>query len=174
MRKVILNLAVSLDGMLADAGGGVAWLEAKPAPSDAADFSAFLDTVDTVMMGGVTYRQIRDELFPSGWPYAGKITYVLTRSPQPDQPEIKFTEQLLPLLEQLRNQEGKDIWICGGAETAGLLLDHDLIDEIRLTIMPVLLGSGLSLWKDLHAAHNLTLKSSRAAGSWLEVVYITE
>lgn len=171
MRNVILNLAVSLDGMLADSQGGVAWLDAEPPAPGASDFNVFLNTVDTVIMGGITYRQIHDELSPDCWPYAGKMTYVLTRRPQPAQPETQFISDLLPLLKQLRMQEGKTIWICGGAETAGLLLNQGLIDEIHLTILPVLLGSGISLWKNLDAECRLSLKSCRKAGNWAEVVY---
>ena len=84
MRNVILYIAMSLDGYLADANGGVAWLDGDGSDSlHPGSYEAFSETVDTVLMGYRTYRQIVTELSPETWPYCGKTTYVWTHRELP-------------------------------------------------------------------------------------------
>ena len=148
MRKVILYIAISLDGYVADNNGSVDWLGGVDVDY-AGDYGYddFITNVDTVVMGGRTYRQVVQELSPDVWPYAGLQSYVLTRQPLPDKNEIHFvTQSPVQLVERLRHQSGKDIWICGGAEIAQQLMVHNLIDEYDLSVMPCLLGDGVRLF----------------------------
>ena len=91
MRKVILYIAISLDGYVADNNGSVDWLGGVDVDY-AGDYGYddFIANVDTVVMGGRTYRQVVQELSPNVWPYAGLQSYVLTRQPLPDKNEIHF------------------------------------------------------------------------------------
>lgn len=164
MRKVILYIAVSLDGYIADARGGVDWLGGQSADY-AGDYGyeAFTAQVDTVIMGGRTYRQITQELSPQQWVYPGMQSYVITRCPQMDTDEIHFVQQSpTQLVQQLRVQSGKDIWICGGADIAQQLIANDLIDVYDLSVMPCLLGSGIPLFGALEQELPLELLSAAA------------
>ena len=71
MRKAVAYLAVSLDGYIADADGGVGWLGAFADEQEDRGYEAFVQSVDTVVMGGRTYRQVAEELSPGAWPYEG-------------------------------------------------------------------------------------------------------
>lgn len=148
MRKVILYIALSLDGFIADAQGGVGWLGGEQ-PQQEGDngYGEFIRNVDTIIIGKKTYDQIATELFPDRWYYEGKLSYILTHHPQKDTNEIKFTnEPAADLVERLRRQEGKNIWICGGAQVVNDLMRADLIDEYHLTWIPTMLGSGVRLF----------------------------
>ena len=148
MRKVILYIAISLDGYVADDNGGVDWLGGVNADyTSDYGYEDFIANVDTVVMGGRTYRQVVQELSPDAWPYAGLQSYVLMHQSLPDTEEIHFVNRPpVQLVEQLRRKPGKDIWICGGADIAQQLMAHNLIDEYDLSVMPCLLGSGVPLF----------------------------
>lgn len=149
MRRVILYIAASLDGYIAGENGGIDWLDSEAAPDDAGNgYEAFLREIDTIVMGYNTYRQVTEELSPGKWVYAGKKTYVLTHRGIANLPEIQFVCQPVErLIETLRQEGGKGIWICGGAKIIHPLLQQNLIDEFRITIIPILLGRGIPpLW----------------------------
>ena len=94
MRNTALFIAMSLDGYLADAQGGVSWLQGQDAGEEAPDFySAFFHTVDTVVMGWNTYHQVVTELSPEQWPYTGLKTWVITHRDLPSTEEIHFTAE---------------------------------------------------------------------------------
>ena len=78
MRKVILYIAVSLDGFIADRQGGVDWLERASNGEEDSGYDEFIQKVDTVLMGYKTYHQVTTQLSPDQWPYQGLTTYVLT------------------------------------------------------------------------------------------------
>ena len=170
MRKIILYLAMSLDGFLADAEGGVGWLGGEdPAYEGDYGYGAFYQTVDTLVMGWRTYRQVTTQLSPGAWPYAGKTSYVLTHRRLPDTREIRFTAgPPLALLERLRREDGGGVWICGGAEVVRQALP--LVDELHLSVMPRLLGGGIRLFPEGEAVP-LHLASVRQENGVLLCVY---
>ena len=147
-RNVILYLAMSVDGYIADERGGVGWLDDyAPPDGEGAGYRALLSRIDTVVMGRRTYDQIVTELSPGQWVYDGLQSYVLTHEPRQNLPEITFTDKpACELLKTLRQEPGKDIWICGGAMVARQLAEQGLIDEYELTIVPVVLGGGVRLF----------------------------
>lgn len=90
-RKTVLYIAMSLDGYIADSMGGVSWL---PEPEgDGGGYGAFIEGIDTILMGMATYRQIVEELSPDNWPYPFARTLVFTHSPPPDRPGIAFCRE---------------------------------------------------------------------------------
>lgn len=133
MRPLKLYIATSLDGYIATADGSVEWLDAYQSDEEDYGYHRFYDSVDTLLMGGNTYRAILG--FGCDWPYAGKQTWVLSRSIQAatsGQFGI-ISRDTLTFVRQLKSLEtGKDIWLVGGGEIISLLLAENLIDEMLL------------------------------------------
>ena len=94
MREVILYIAMSLDGYIADAQGGVDWLGGHGEPEEGMEsYSRLLQRIDTVVMGWNTYHQVTTQLSPDRWVYEGLHTYVITHRPLPAAPGITFTAE---------------------------------------------------------------------------------
>ena len=121
MGQVVLYLAISVDGYLADEQGGVAWLSGDGSEPDApGSYPAFLNTVDAIVMGWTTYHQLITELSPNSWPYEGRPCYVVTHRQEEDQEHISFWNgELTALVDKLKGSHEGNIWICGGASVAG-------------------------------------------------------
>lgn len=173
MRKVILFIAMSLDGYIADAGGGVDWLQGQdPAVEPLDTYTTFIKDVDTVLMGRKTHHQIVTELSPGMWVYDGQLTYVFTHHQQPDADGIRFVNaDPVALVRQLQTQAGKDIWICGGADIVRQLMQADLIDRYRITVIPTLLGGGVRLFEETGKAVPLRLLHTSAKNGMVELIY---
>lgn len=140
MRKIILNVAVSLDGYLAGPNGEYDWCLTD------ADYgmTAFLNSVDATIMGARSYRL----LLEYGPPYPEFTNFVFSRSEKSAAfPNVKLLSGDIPaLVRDLKKEDGKNIWLFGGAEIIGILAEHDLIDEYMLSVHPVSLGGGLPLF----------------------------
>lgn len=173
-RKVVLFLAVSLDGYLADTAGGVGWLRGQNPHAETPDvYAAFIRDVDTVLMGWNTYHQIVTALSPAEWPYAGLSCYVFTHRQPPERPEVLFTCQSpADILRELRQQPGKHIWICGGADLAQQCIREDLIDEYYLSVIPTILGGGIRLFGDIPEEIPLKLVRTQTYNGITDLVYI--
>lgn len=171
MRKVVLYISLSLDGYIADVGGDVGWLGGQD-PDYTGDYGyeAFICTADTVLMGARTYRQVTEELSPDCWPYQGLETYILTHRPEPDTPERRFVDgSPTELLRRLRQEEGGNIWICGGADLIRQCMGE--IDELHLSIMPILLGNGTPLFPEGGPPLTLRLTDLRQENGVIDCVY---
>ena len=173
MRKVILYIAMSLDGYIADKNGGVAWLSGDGSdPKNPGSYPEFIDQVDTILLGYRTYSQIVTELSPETWCYSGKQSYVITHKQLESTDEIIFTgEHPAALIEKLKHQDGRTIWVCGGADIAGQVMEAGLIDEYCINIIPTVLGDGIRLFKNTEAPVPLTLVSTRSYNGIVDLVY---
>lgn len=173
MRRVILYIAASLDGYIADKHGGVGWLEGDGSDEKSeGSYPAFIETVDTVLLGYTTYQQITAELSPGQWPYGGKTSYVFTHRPPASAREIHFThESPAGLVNRLKTQPGKDIWICGGASIITPLIAVGLIDRYHITVIPTLLGGGVRLFTDQPAPCPLRFVSAAEYNGMVDLVY---
>lgn len=173
MRKVILYIAVSLDGYIADPCGAVDWLGGQNSSYQGDyGYQDFISGIDTVVMGYTTYHQIATELFPNQWPYSGIKSYVLTHRQLANSDEIQFINRpILEWIESLKAEQGKAIWICGGANIIHQLMEHDLMDEYHISIMPILLGKGIRLFTEHDWKIPLQLVSSSPVNGVLNCVY---
>ena len=117
MKKISLFIAMSLDGYIADSKGSVEWLTGQGNDDDNIDsYSEFVKDIDTVIMGWNTYHQIVTELSPDEWIYDDFTSYVVTHKPKTSSDKIRFVnENPVELIKRLREENGKGIWICGGA-----------------------------------------------------------
>ena len=172
-RNTVLFIAMSLDGYIADANGGVDWLEGQnPEEGDGNSYDNFIREIDTVVMGWNTYRQIATELSPQQWVYEGLTSYVLTHRKIEKMDGIIFTDESpCGLIQRLRRKPGKDIWICGGASTAGQLMKEGMIDRYHISIIPTLLGSGIRLFDSLKGQTKLKLVRNQVYNGIAELVY---
>ena len=172
-RNTVLFIAMSLDRYIADANGGVDWLEGQnPEEGDGNSYDNFIREIDTVVMGWNTYRQIATELSPQQWVYEGLTSYVLTHRKIEKMDGIIFTDESpCGLIQRLRRKPGKDIWICGGASTAGQLMKEGMIDRYHISIIPTLLGSGIRLFDSLKGQTKLKLVRSQVYNGIAELVY---
>ena len=172
MRKVILYIAMSLDGYIADKNGGVAWLAGQDAEvADEGTYSEFVQGIDTVVMGWNTYAQVRMELSPE-WPYEEMESYVITHRNEKSTGNIKFVrEEPCELIVRLKEMPGKDIWICGGSSIIQPLVREKLIDESRVSIIPTILGDGSPLFGDRETELQLRLNKTMMYNGIAELVY---
>ncbi len=172
-RKVILYTAVSLDGFIANKDGKTGWIGGESG-SYQGDYglNGFMSIVDTVIMGMNTYKHITQELSPEEWPYSGKTTYVLTHRPKENTDEIKFVDsRLSTLIQTLQQEEGGNIWICGGADVANQVVRENMVDEYHLTIMPIILGGGTRLFNDRNKEIKLHLVKNTSKNGVIDCLY---
>lgn len=173
MRKVVLFIAMSLDGYIADANGGIEWLGGQsPDANDMTTYEKFILTVDTVIMGGNTYRQLTTELSPDKWIYSDLISYIVTHSPKQSTHNIHFTtENPCQLVKRLKAETGKDIWICGGASIVQQLIQEDVIDQYYINVIPTILGNGIRLFDKAQKEIKLKLIKTYSYNGITDLVY---
>ena len=173
MKKIIVYIAMSLDGYVADATGGVSWLRGDGSdPENFGSYPEFIETIDTVILGYSTYHQIVTELSPDEWAYKGKKSYVLTHRIMENTEEITFiSEDITELSKRLKAEEGKSIWICGGADIIRQFHQKGLIDEYSLTVIPTILGGGVRLFDGESQETQLKLESTKCYNGMVDLVY---
>jgi len=163
-------MAASLDGFIARKDGSVDWLETSDrfeggevmAPESVA---AFLRTIDCYVMGSRTYETaLNFEAKGLGWSYGDKTTFVLTRR------ELRKTRSTVEFyagdLQRLADEQLKpnfrNIWFVGGGAVSGECLRRGIADEVRYSILPVLIGDGITFFESLDrdvALHLLEVKA---------------
>lgn len=143
MRPVRYNVAASLDGYIAGPHGEYDWIPDDPT----VDFAAIFARVDTVLLGRASYELVLREPAGSTWP-AGARVYVFSRTlRQPDHPAVTVVaEDAAGAVAALRAEpDGGDIWLYGGGVLFGSLLAAGQVDQVEVTVVPVLLGGGVPL-----------------------------
>lgn len=160
-RKLVLYIAMSLDGYIAAENDDLTFLAAVEQEGEDYGYGEFMKTIDTIVLGRKTY----DKVISMGYPYPanGEKVYVITRSERPSVDSVEFySGDLSELVASLKQQLGKNIFCDGGAEIVNELLKAGLFDEITISVIPVLLGGGVRLFKEGFATQNLTLVSSQS------------
>ena len=171
MRKIVLYIAMSLDGYIADANGGVSWLRGQDPDSESeGSYPEFVGDIDTVVMGWETYYQVITELSPDEWVYEDLMTYVITHREETSSEKIRFVhESPSELMKKLKELDGKDIWICGGASRQ--LMQDGMIDRFYISVIPVLLGAGVRLFGELPEEQELRLMETKSYNGIVELRY---
>ena len=163
-------IASSLDGFIAGPDDELDWLEFDGEIDDT--FSPFFEQVGALLMGRRTYDVVSgfDE-----WPYGKTPVLVATTRPLPDtQPSVRaVTGSIVEMVaEAKRVADGRDVYLDGG-ELIRSALDVDLIDELTVTMVPIVLGAGRSLFAGVGNRHDLELVSHRPIGAGLvQLVYV--
>jgi dihydrofolate reductase len=168
--RVTIHMAASLDGFIARKDGSVDWLETADEfvdgdTMDAGFVEAFLKTIDCYVMGSRTYETaLRFEALGLGWSYGDKPTFVLTRRALPrtrDTVEF-YSGDLAQLVNGRLRPRFRTIWFVGGGAVSGECLRLGLADEVRYSILPVLIGDGIPFFDKLDKDIALHLAEARA------------
>ena len=148
MRKIILALAVSLDGYIARENGDVDWLKMQDLSEAADESREFFATIDTIFFGRKTYEKGL-EMGGDLSAYGAVMNYVFTRTPARtnDAQNLRFvSENAAAFAADLKRADGKNILLMGGGSLARTFFAADLIDEMILGVQPVVLGAGIPLF----------------------------
>ena len=160
MRKLTYHVAATVDGFISREDGS--WDFFSQEGEHVTDYLAALKTsYDTVLMGRRTYEPALKAGVAD--PYPWLETYVFSRTlRESPSPRVKLvSEDAVGVVRQLKEKEGRDIYLCGGGTFATELMDAGLVDEVLLKLNPFLLGSGLALAPGLRAMTKLELLSTK-------------
>lgn len=170
-RKIILDLAVTLDGFIEGPAGEVDWCIMDPDM----DFTDFLNKIDTILYGRKSYdlwgqyipeSEVSDtereiwELVHSKKKYvfSKKISGIVGNA-------TLIKDNLKEEVSRIKKEPGKDIWLYGGASLITTFIDLGLVDEYRLSVHPVVLGAGKPLFSNIKQRLNLKLVDTRRFSS---------
>lgn len=165
MRRIRYQVACSLDGYIADMAGKTTWIVDEPA----IDFGALFDQFDTLLMGRSTYEELANDS-DDFW---GKTVLVFSHTlRQKDHPKVTVvSSDAQSILNRMRSQPGKDIWLFGGGKLFQSLLALGCVDTVEPAIIPILLGGGRPLLPTPALKHRLILTAQRVFPSgivWLD------
>lgn len=171
--RLILYIAMSLDGYIAEKDGTIGFLDETPGPSPDPGYENFYNSMQAVIMGGKTYRQVKYDLSPEKWPYKGMPCYVCTRRQNQHDPDVTFTslQPGKPLLDFIFQKYPGNIWLMGGGEIIRCFMRENLIDQYYIYVMPVALGDGIPLFSAGFPKTNLKLESCKNIGQITELIY---
>jgi dihydrofolate reductase len=157
MRKVVYGGAMSLDGFIAGPNGEYDWIVMDPD----VDFAAMMDRFDTFLIGRKTFEAIQ-RMGDAAPPAPGIRNFVFSRTLRPeDCPQATLSDDAERVVADLRQKPGKDIALFGGGELFRSLLAAGLVDEVGVSVIPVLLGSGIPLLPPPADRARLRLKKHR-------------
>ena len=157
-------LAASLDGFIARPDGGLDWLRAVEASGEDYGFAEFFSSVDTLSVGRATYDVV---LGFAEWPYAGKRVVVLThRPPAPRHGETFASGTPEEIVASLGAAGARHVYVDGGA-TVSAFLRARLLDELTVSVIPVVLGDGIRLFQPPLPERTVVLRDARAFPSGL-------
>lgn len=177
MRRIILDLAVTLDGFIEGPNGEIDWCILD----DDMDLEAFIDTIDTIFYGRVSYDawgnfQPEDTASPAEqrlWQRVhSKKKYVFSKQARQDERATFIRTDITKAVTEIKEQAGKDIWLYGGAGLITSFIEAGLIDVYRLSVHPVALGAGKPLFENLEDRVNLKLIDTKVFRSGVvQLVY---
>jgi dihydrofolate reductase len=157
MRKVIYGGAMSLDGFIAGPNGEFDWIVMDPE----IDFAGLMARFDTFLIGRKTFEVMR-RMGDAAPPSPGIRNYVFSRTLRPENcPGATLCRDAEPVVAQLRAAPGKDIALFGGGELFRSLLAAGMVDEVSVSLVPVLLGGGIPLLPSPADRAKLKLKKHR-------------
>ncbi|MGL6226729.1 MAG: dihydrofolate reductase family protein [Thermoguttaceae bacterium] len=151
--KTSMYVAISIDGFIAKKDGSIDWLNDSDTEENAQNqeaksdcgYNVFLDSVDVLVFGGKTYRQL---LTFGDWPYPHKKCVIVSRKEtQTNLPNVSFTNDSPEMIVQRLENEGfQHLWVMGGGEIHTMFLNANVIDEMRIFVIPKILGEGIPLF----------------------------
>lgn len=177
MRKIILDLAVTLDGYIEGPNGETDWC----IMDEDMKFEEFLSGIDAIFYGRVSYdfwgnfqpEPASDEMEKNLWRQVhSKKKYVFSSQHRQDDDATFISSNLPAAVAEIKNSEGKDIWLYGGAGLITSFIEHDLIDLYRLSVHPLAMGKGKPLFENIKERIDLKLvKSVSFQSGVIQLIY---
>ncbi|HYG16385.1 MAG TPA: dihydrofolate reductase family protein [Bacteroidia bacterium] len=177
MGDIILDLAVSLDSLIEGPNGEYDWCIMEPEM----DFSGFLNSIDAVFYGRKSYEQFGSQV-PDTFSELERETYEVvngkkkyvfsdTLSTENCPDTVIRSRDLLRDVAAVKQQTQKNIWLFGGASLVTTFINHNLIDEYRLSVHPIVLGAGKPLFQGIEQRVQLKLTGSKTFPSGVIQLY---
>jgi len=165
MRKVVLNLAVTLDGYIEGPNGEYDWCMTDQ------DYgmSTFHERIDTILMGAQSFKMLVG--FGAPYPEYKLVVASSTVDAQNFKTVTVVRNDIADFVRKMIAEPGKDIWLWGGAKLFHTLLENNLVHELMLSVHPLLLGGGLQLYPALKDRKTLKLTNSIVYSSGLAQLY---
>jgi dihydrofolate reductase len=149
MRKVCLFIATSIDGFIAKPNDDLSFLKLVEKEGEDYGYAVFTSTIDTIILGRKTYDYVEKHIGTAHYDNGDRDVYIITRTPRARVGRtIFYSGDLKNLIDELKAKPGKNLYCDGGAELIHSLLRHDLIDEMTISIVPIILGEGVRLFKE--------------------------
>lgn len=181
MRRIILNLAITLDGFIEGPNGEIDWL----VRDETIDFGDILNEIlsdkDAIFYGRMSYQKWGN--FRPGGEAGEKISkaydelhstqkYVFSRSMSDDGTGAIFiNSKIEDRVREIKSQPGQNIWLYGGAKLITTFMNLDLVDEYRLAVHPVIIGKGKPLFQNIEHRHRLNLLEAKAHPSGVTLLH---
>ena len=165
MRKIILNLATTLDGFIEGPNGELDWCILE----EDMQFNKFLESIDTIFYGRVSYDQwgnYQPEASASemekqiALAIQSKRKFVFSGQSRVDDKATFISTDVVAQVEKIRNQPGKDIWLYGGAKLITTFIENRLVNEYMISVHPTVLGAGKPLF-DISVRLDLVLAETK-------------
>jgi dihydrofolate reductase len=179
VRKIILNLAVSLDGFIEGPNGEVDWMTFSE--ETGIELNNFLNEIDTILYGRVSYEAWGNYTPPEDsleseknfYNRVNKMTKYVFSSTQNkfEGNAILVQSNIEQTIKDLKDQPGKNIWLYGGAGLITTFVNLDLVDEIRMAIMLIILGAGKPMFNDVKDRIELKLIDVKKSSDGIVAVY---
>lgn len=160
---ITIHMVSSLDGIIAKPDNSVAWFETKDHYEKGVsepDTQQFLKTIECYVMGSRTYEHALELSRNYGWAYGDVPTLVLSHRNLPvERSNVEiYSGDLSGLVNDVLKPKYKNVWMVGGAALAKAFIQQKLADEIRMTILPIILGDGLRFFDHIRQEQALHLK----------------
>lgn len=172
VRKVILYIAMSLGGYITDQHGRIDWLHGdNPTDEKTESYHHLLKHVDSVIMSETAFRMIEEKINQYQIRQGLKI-YVLSSLTQLSSDHVIVTsEDICSLVQKIKQESGKDIWICGGQQLITPLIQTNMIDEYYISMIPTLIGKGKRLFEDFDQETRLSLIKTHVYNGIVDIEY---
>ena len=180
MRKIILCLAVSLDGYIEGLNGETDWMVFDEETASA--LNDFISQIDTIFYGRLSYEKWGtynpgenssegEKVFYAKTSKMKKYVFSTAASKFDGDPRI-IHSNVSAEVQNIKAEPGKDIWLYGGASLITTFMNSNLVDEMRIAVIPILLGSGKPMFRDIHQRIGLQLiRTSSSKSGVVELVY---
>jgi dihydrofolate reductase len=165
--SITIHMVASLDGMIAKKDNSVSWFETTDNYEkgvNGQDPVEFLKTIDCYVMGSHTYEHALELSKSYGWAYGDTPTIVVTKRTLPvERQNVElYSGDLNNLVNEKLKPHYKNVWVVGGAALVKNFLRQELADELRMSILPVILGDGISFFDNIGQQQALHLKDITA------------
>lgn len=171
MRKIVLCVAISFDGFIEGPNGEIDWIVFDS--EGGSELTEFIQGIDAVLYGRISYEMWGnpelthsssefEKTFYGALSKMDRYVFSGTKTEFDGNPTV-VSSDITELIQKLKQQPGKNIWLYGGASLITTFMNLDLVDEFRLAVMPVILGQGKPLFKDIEKRLKLKLIEVRSS-----------